>query len=66
MSDEHRYMLGYQNADGEFDVFARFRGKAPLTDEKLKAVIREVLQNATIIKDSHGKFHLVEKGQTDG
>lgn len=60
---EHRYIIGFQNAAGEFDVFAKFREKKPLTDEKLKAVIREVLSGGTIVRDGNGKHHLIEKGQ---
>ncbi len=67
MRGEHNYILSfYDDVEKRFDVFAKFREKEPLTNEKLKSIIQEVLQNGTIIRDGDGKHHFIEKGETHG
>lgn len=63
---ERNYILGYQNEQGEFDVFAKFRAQdKDITQERVAAIVRELFKNGTIIKNETG-YHIIEKGQIHG
>ncbi len=73
--DKRDYTFGTQNANGEFDVFAKIRGNTTGTEgsmivlfpattkEDIEATLRDMLQNGTLARDSDGKYYLPEQEQ---